>query len=655
MKKTKKILFLGLMLFVAILILPYTVNAATTIDSSNTPKVRRDEYGSGYIVFEAKGKAITISDSETTEGGTTISWGEDSQEFTSSEAEALIVVGGYWNPATESATTVDIESTSITMTGGTVSRIIGGNFLTSNYDYYSKINVDTIDITVTGGTFEYIFGLNSGKTALGAAYYDILEKYYTAGKVNVSVSDVEGGAIFINSSYTYVETANITLDNVTLTDEYGIAPGSNGKITTLNINVNASTVTAISSGCRAMVDEMNVTVTGTSTIGDIYAGSYYPASATHTLGEWPSSIGDVNYGQVGKMTFNLGENVTYNNIYAGFQFVDKDSLATTYAGTNSAAALTTTAAGIEGSENAPVTINTYNAPSVTDTDLTSMFDSSFDNVTIPVQKITVDSESDSIKVWDTVTLSATVVPTVAKDTSVTWSTSDSSVATVTEEGVVEGVSAGTVTITATAADGSKVTGTYEITVEANYEDVISEDLWYYDAVKDMYQQGIMTGIGDGTNFAPNNKLTRGMIVTILYRLDGEPTVNSTSTFSDVTDSSKYYYDAVVWAAENGIVTGYGSTGMFKPNQSASRQELALILYRYAGEYKGLDVSTTGSLDSFPDASSVSSWAEEAVEWAVGEGIIQGVSSSGKMYIKPTSTVTRAQAATMISRFIANVE
>lgn len=174
---------------------------------------------------------------------------------------------------------------------------------------------------------------------------------------------------------------------------------------------------------------------------------------------------------------------------------------------------------------------------------------------------------------------------------------------------------------------------------------VSRGQWFYQDVQYVYTNGLMNGT-DGTHFAPDAALTRGMLVTILYRLEKEPPVAAQSAFPDVSYTS-WYGKAVAWAAANGIVNGY-SNGCFGPDDSITREQLAAILYRYA-RYKGEDVSTSENTDilSYNDAASVSGYAVSAVRWACGEGLING--SQGKLM--PASGATRAQVAAMIHRFL----
>lgn len=183
--------------------------------------------------------------------------------------------------------------------------------------------------------------------------------------------------------------------------------------------------------------------------------------------------------------------------------------------------------------------------------------------------------------------------------------------------------------------------------EFPFVDVESGD-WFYDAVEYAYTNGLMDGVSE-TQFAPNSNLTRGMVVTILYRLEGEPRVIGSSGFTDVA-SGAWYADAVTWAAANGIVNGVSDTE-FAPNTDITREQLAAILFRYA-EYKGYDVSGRDSLTGYTDRSSISAYALDAMRWAVDEGLITGMTA---MTIVPQGTATRAQCATMLMRFIENIK
>lgn len=205
----------------------------------------------------------------------------------------------------------------------------------------------------------------------------------------------------------------------------------------------------------------------------------------------------------------------------------------------------------------------------------------------------------------------------------------------------------TVTFVCYGEDGTKISGIAAFKVtngRMSFTDVTSAD-WFYDEVLYVYSNGIMNGTTD-TTFAPNDTLTRGMVVTMLYRVEGEPATSTSGTFTDVP-SGQWYTEAVEWAARNDIVNGVGD-GKFAPNTAITREQLAAILYRYA-KYDDQDVSVGEDTNilSYDDATSVSEYAVSALQWACGEGIITG--DSGRLM--PQGNATRAQAAAMFSRFM----
>ena len=192
------------------------------------------------------------------------------------------------------------------------------------------------------------------------------------------------------------------------------------------------------------------------------------------------------------------------------------------------------------------------------------------------------------------------------------------------------------------SSGNSSAGSTANAASGNRFSDVSTGSWYYDAVQYVYSAGLMSGTGSYV-FSPDGATTRGMIVTILYRLEGSPACGSAS-FSDVS-SGKYYAQAVAWAAENGIVSGY-SASRFGPENAITREQLAAILYRYAA-YKGYDVSDLASLTSYVDNSLVASYAKTPFAWAVQAGIISG---TGANRLIPSAGATRAQVAAMLMRF-----
>ena len=167
--------------------------------------------------------------------------------------------------------------------------------------------------------------------------------------------------------------------------------------------------------------------------------------------------------------------------------------------------------------------------------------------------------------------------------------------------------------------------------------------WYYNAVKYVYEHKIMSGI-NSTTFAPDQKLTRGMIVTMLYNMENHPSVTGTSKFADVQNKNVYFYNAVVWASNNNIVSGYAN-GKFGPDDNITREQLATILYNYC-RYKGKYKTVYADYSKFTDSNKISSFAKWGMNWAVGNKIVNG--SNGKL--NPQGTATRAEAAAMISNY-----
>ena len=169
---------------------------------------------------------------------------------------------------------------------------------------------------------------------------------------------------------------------------------------------------------------------------------------------------------------------------------------------------------------------------------------------------------------------------------------------------------------------------------------VEENVWYHDGIDFMVRNGYMNGVAADT-FDVEGSLTRAQLVTVLYRLAGEPETSAAIPFADVADG-QWYTKAIVWAAENGIVNGVNET-TFAPNDPITREQIAAILYRYAHEENTED----GKLTSFPDAKDISGYALEAMNWAVARGLING--SDGKLL--PQGTATRAQIAVILARYL----
>lgn len=174
---------------------------------------------------------------------------------------------------------------------------------------------------------------------------------------------------------------------------------------------------------------------------------------------------------------------------------------------------------------------------------------------------------------------------------------------------------------------------------------VAEDAWYYDAVKFAYNEKLFKGATD-TTFNPNGTMTRAMLVTVLYRLAGEPEVTGTTAFTDLKDG-EYYCDAVLWAVQNGITEGVDETH-FAPNKAVTREQMVTFLYRYA-KLAGMDVTAKADLSTYADADKVGTYAADAMAWAVANELINGV---GNNTLAPKSTATRAQVAVVLMRYLA---
>ena len=218
-------------------------------------------------------------------------------------------------------------------------------------------------------------------------------------------------------------------------------------------------------------------------------------------------------------------------------------------------------------------------------------------------------------------------------------------------------------ITVTDEDGQRLKltenrdGTYSFTMPSGTANVyvrfsgsglpfadVPSGSWYYDDIAYVYDAGLMTGL-TATTFGPNLSTTRGMIVTILWRMENEPAAKHGCPFADVRRGS-YYEQAIAWASENGIVTGFDAS-TFAPDRAITREQLAAILFRFAA-YRGMDaVTLRENLSSFQDQAAISAYAVSALNWAVGEGLMQGTGDK----LEPTGSATRAQVAAMLRRFI----
>ncbi|MBR7033004.1 MAG: S-layer homology domain-containing protein [Clostridia bacterium] len=181
---------------------------------------------------------------------------------------------------------------------------------------------------------------------------------------------------------------------------------------------------------------------------------------------------------------------------------------------------------------------------------------------------------------------------------------------------------------------------------ADIFDDISEGNWFTEYVDYAYSYGLMNGISD-SRFNPNGTMTRAMLVTVLWRVEGAPGASAPSPFKDLT--ADWYSDAVAWAYENEIVNGMSET-KFAPNNPLTREQIAAIIYRYSS-FKGNDVSKEADITKYPDCKTVHDWAVVNMKWAVAEGLITGVRRGDKDYLEPRANATRAQVAAILKRYL----
>jgi hypothetical protein len=179
-----------------------------------------------------------------------------------------------------------------------------------------------------------------------------------------------------------------------------------------------------------------------------------------------------------------------------------------------------------------------------------------------------------------------------------------------------------------------------------YSDVVELD-WFYGAARFATERGLMKGTGKD-KFSPGATMSRAMLVTVLYRMEGAPGVSGNIPFSDV-NSGEWYSDAILWASQNGIANGY-SNAEYGLDDPVTREQAVAILYRYA-KWSGLDISAAANLSNYADIAGISNWALGAMEWAVSVGAIQGRTATT---IVPDGTLTRAEAAMILKRYIENV-
>ncbi len=270
------------------------------------------------------------------------------------------------------------------------------------------------------------------------------------------------------------------------------------------------------------------------------------------------------------------------------------------------------------------------------------------NIEKYVENITLDKDNLELVVNTNSKLNITYTPNDSYNKSVTWSSSNENIATVDSNGVVTAKGVGNTIISASTIDGSNITVNCNVIVKDKpsiFKDVKKSD-WYYSSIKYVYENNIIKGYTNG-NFGPNDNLTRAMLVTILHRMENEEKVSNKNNFPDVGNT--WYTNAIDWASDKKIVMGYGD-GTFKPNNNITRQDLMVILYRYA-KYKGKNVSVNTDITNYPDYNKIDNYAKEAMKWAIGKKILYGNKDG---LLDPKGYATRAQVAVIIERYMKNI-
>ena len=728
-----------------------TANISTSIivNGGTVTATSGEAYGDSCAIFaESQTSASAASSSVTINGGTVT-------------ARAGNAVGRGWYSCG-----IKIEGF-LTITDGTVIAVAGdaigaGTKASCGIFSFKNVAISDGDVTGIGGTGEYSWGIAcndiltiKGGTVVGKggplAGANI---QYSAGINGMGKVEISGG------------TVTGTGGDTEAGDSFGICTGDTTSYNVVTVSIKDATVTATggtatngkSSGISATNTRADVEVTienaaVTTTGGAAEQGSY------GILAETTGTAVDVTINGNSVVRANMtgeedvdGEPISGETIKQENSIVFENGVGTVYGDVTLQENLTV---GADESLTIPqgATLTIPSGVTVNNSGVITN-EGTIDNqgtLTIEpggnlagdvtgnqaiykVTGVTLNRSNLSLTAGGNAWLRAAVQPDNAANQSVTWASSDPSVATVDQNGVVTAVGAGTATITVTTADGGftatcavtvrpdipPANPNYRITVEATqggtvtadptaakagttvtltpvphrgyqvgtvavtdrfgeavavteqadgtytftmpngqvtvtvtfaeaplpFPDVAEGD-WFYDAVRYAYETGLMDGVGDSL-FAPNSETTRAQLVTILYRLEGEPEVSGTSGFTDV-EAGTWYTDAVAWAAANGIVNGVSETE-FAPGKDITREQLATILFRYA-EAKGYDVSARADLSAYTDADQIQSYAAESVAWAVAEGLIQGFEDNT---LRPAGNATRAQIATILMRFCEGV-
>ncbi len=306
----------------------------------------------------------------------------------------------------------------------------------------------------------------------------------------------------------------------------------------------------------------------------------------------------------------------------------------------------------ETEENSYTRKLTYLKPGTTNITATVNGKSSTITITVreriyPLKSIKVNPEEVTLEVGETYQLGITYNPSnTTDDKTAVWKSLSPEIVSVDQNGKITALKAGTAYVFPKVG---RYSSTCRVVVKewSQFKDVKSSD-WFYNAVKYTFKNNMISGYNE-TTFAPNDKLTRGMIVTILYKMEGSPKNDGKSKFVDVK-SDEYYAKAVKWAVDAGIVHGYNNSDKFGPNDKVLRQDLAGMLRNYA-KYKKKNTNATMDLSRYSDYKNIEEYAESAMQWAVEKGVITG-NENGTL--APKGNATRAEAVAMIQKYCVNI-
>ena len=635
--------------------------------------------GSGSLTASGKINGINV---QSNSGDATLTIQSADVTLTSNSGNGVTVQAGSTNSSGEHTITLSVEGGSLTASGSTG----------ISFDSASSNTVSATNLTVSNNAI-----VRANDVGSNISNVDL-----QIGKGNNS----SGGIVFDGNQGTVYGSVELQ-DNLTIDDDENLTIGEDASLTIPNNITLTNEGTVTNSGTLTN----NGTINNSGTLPDDIQGTAPPRITTTSLAG--GTVGTAYTATLAANNSPSEWSVTSGSLPVGLNLNGTTGEISGTPTTQGTSNFTVTASNAYGSDSKEFTLTINPAP-------------------VLVNSVTLNKSETTLTVGGTDTLTATITPDNTTNKNVTWSSDKPEVAKV-ENGIVTAVSAGTATITATAADGSGEFATCAVTVTAPYippvpsyliqlpeveggtvtadlaaarqgtevtltvtpdegfalaslavtdffgnqVDVsrnsdgtysfvmpasqvtvsaafapaqlpftdVTEANWYYDEVYYVWANGLMQGTSAAT-FGPNVDTTRAMVVTILWRLEGEPASGYDMDYSDVAGGA-WYAGAVRWATEHGIVNG--SEGQFYPGGIVTREQLAAMLYRYA-QYKGYDLTAGGDLSGFADAGAVSGWAETSLAWAVGQGLIQGSANQ----IDPTGSAIRAQLAAILMRFCENL-